>query len=226
MWKLWKVSGSKDKYLDAKWKAQHAAFTAKRNAEKENFTSVNNNKENLFHVTKQMCTGNQYVIGEKCIQGDDGNLSLDDVSKKLAWSQNLPHVDGVAGPAQFVIPDDVLKSPSRTKNGKVAGLSGVAAEMLKAAPNICSKIITNLMNAIIREGKIPADWSLLFIVDWSLLEFIIVNLFKGKGDALDWNNYCGLKLTGHVLKVIERIVGSITCETVNIDQIQFGFCPG
>ena len=25
------------------------------------------------------------------------------------WSQNLPHVDPVAGPAHFITPDDVLK---------------------------------------------------------------------------------------------------------------------
>ena len=85
------------------------------------------------------------------------------------------------------------------KNGKAAGPSGVVAEILKAAPNICCKIIADLMNAIIREGKVPADWS----------NSIIVSLFKGKGDALDRNNYCGLKLTDHVLKVIERVVENI-----------------
>ena len=50
-------------------------------------------------------------------------LSLDDTPKKLAWkqhkrllnidflwSQNLPHVDPVAGPAQFITPDHILKS--------------------------------------------------------------------------------------------------------------------
>ena len=45
------------------------------------------------------------------------------------------------------------------KNGKAAGSSGVVAEMLKAGPHISCKIIADLMNAIIREGKAPADWS-------------------------------------------------------------------
>ena len=56
------------------------------------------------------------------------------------------------------------------KSGKAAGHSVVVAEMFKAAPDICSKIIADLMNAIICEGKIPADWS----------DSIIVSLFKGK----------------------------------------------
>ena len=77
------MGGSKDKYLDAKLKARHAVYTAKRNAEKEKSASVKDNKENISHVAKQMRTENRDVFGEKCIRGDDGNLSLD-ASKKLA----------------------------------------------------------------------------------------------------------------------------------------------
>ena len=58
---------------------------AKRNSEKEKLASVKDNKENIFCVSKQMCTENQDVIGEKCIQCGDGNFLLDDVLKKLAW---------------------------------------------------------------------------------------------------------------------------------------------
>ena len=87
--------------------------------------------------------------------------------------------------------------------------------MLKAATDICCKIIADLMNAVILEGKVPADWS----------DSIIVTLFKGKGDALDRSNYLGLKLTDHVLKVIDRVVENIIHGTVKIDEMQFGFCP-
>ena len=95
------------------------------------------------------------------------------------------------------------------KNGKAAGPSGAVAEMLKAPPDICSQINADLMNTIIREGKFPADWS----------ASIIVSLFKGKVDALDWINYRGLKLTGHVLNVIERVVENIIYKTVNINEM-------
>ena len=71
------------------------------------------------------------------------------------------------------------------KNGKAARPSGVVVEMLKAAPDICRKIIADLMNTIMREGRVPADWS----------DSIIVSLCNGKGDALDRNNYRELKLT-------------------------------
>ena len=132
---------------------------------------------------------------------------------EFPWSQNLPHVDPVSDPAQFITPDDVLKSLRHMKNGKEAGPSGVVAGMLKAARDICCKIIADLMNAIRREEKVPTDWN----------DSITVSLFKGKEDALGWNNYYGLKLTDHV---IERVVENIICETVNIDEMQFGSCPG
>ena len=88
--------------------------------------------------------------------------------------------------------------------------------MLKAAPDICSKITADLINAIIHEGKVPVDWS----------DSIIASLFKGKGDALDRNNYRRLKYTDRVLKAIEKVVENIIREIVNIDEMQFGFCPG
>ena len=51
-------------------------------------------------------------------------------------------------------------------------------------------------------------------------------MFKGKGDALDRNNYCGLKLLDQCLKVVERIVESFIRERVVINDMQFGFMPG
>ena len=125
---------------------------------------------------------------------------------EFPWFQNLRHVDPVAGPELFITRYDVLESLRRRKNGKAAGPSGAVTEMLKTAPDICCKIIADFMN----------DWS----------DSIIVSLLKGKGDALDQNNYRGLKLTDHVLKVIERVVENMIRETVTIDQMLFSFCPG
>ena len=58
---------------------------SKGNAEKEKFACFKDNRENIFRAVKQMHTENQDIIREKCIRGDNGNLSLDETSKKLAW---------------------------------------------------------------------------------------------------------------------------------------------
>lgn len=77
-------------------------------------------------------------------------------------------------------------------------------------------MIQELASAIIRDGKVPADWEQRFIVC----------LYKGKGDALDRGNYRGLKLTEQAMKVIERIADSLIRQVVAIDESQFGFIPG
>ena len=78
--------GLEQRYLDAKWKAGQAVFTAKRNAQKKNFASVKDNKENIFYAHKQMHTENQDVIGQKCMGGDDDNFSLD--THQRSWHEN------------------------------------------------------------------------------------------------------------------------------------------
>ena len=60
-------------------------------------------------------------------------------------------------------------------------------------------MISDLATAIIRDGKVPTDWEQSFIVC----------LDKGKGDALDWGNYRGLKLTMQAMKILERIVDGL-----------------
>ena len=52
----------------------------------------------------------------------------------------------------------------------------------------------DLIEDIISEGCIPIDWQ----------ESYIVNLNKGKGDALNRGNYRGLKLIEQTMKVLER----------------------
>ena len=55
LWMLWKADGRKDKYLDAKWKAEHAVHAAKRNAEKEKSVSVLKTIKKLSFVSPNKC---------------------------------------------------------------------------------------------------------------------------------------------------------------------------
>ena len=79
-----------------------------------------------------------------------------------------------------------------------------------------TSMIRDLAAAIICDGKVPSDWEQSFIVC----------LYKGKGDALERANYCGLKLTEQVMKVLERIVDGLIRQVVSIDDSHFGFVTG
>ena len=54
----------------------------------------------------------------------------------------------------------------------------------------------------------------------------MLNLYKGKGEALDRGNYRGLKLTDQVMKLLEHVLNSIIRNMVDIHTMQFGFVQG
>ena len=99
----------------------------------------------------------------------------------------------------------VRETVSKVKKGMAAGPLGVAAEMLKGAGETGIEMITDLTNQIVR-GVIPENWDLSAIVD----------CYKGKGEALDRDNY--RSLVDQVLKVVERLVEKQTKSQINIDD--------
>ena len=85
------------------------------------------------------------------------------------------------------------------------------AEMLKASGEAGLELFIELFNNIVKEEKVLSDWEMS----------VIINCFKGKGDAVEPGNFRGLKLL-----VFERVIEKYIREAVNIDDMQFGFMPG
>ena len=109
----------------------------------------------------------------------------------------------------------VDKALTTMKAGKAVGPSGIVIEMIKAAGEKMVDSLVTLFNTIIKDGVVPKDWNMSYIV----------NLFKGKGDALLRGNYRGLKLQEQIMKVLEHILNVIIRDQVSIDEMQFGFMP-
>ena len=72
----------------------------------------------------------------------------------------------------------ITKAITKMASGKAAGQSGIIAEMLKPVGEAGADEVCDLVENIISEGCIPTDWQ----------ESFIVNLYKGKGDALNRGN--------------------------------------
>ena len=75
--------------------------------------------------------------------------------------------------------------------GKASDPSGVVVEMVKASGNCGIRILCDLVNVIISHNSIPTEWRYSYIL----------NLYKVKEDAMFRNNYGGLKLMDHVIKI-------------------------
>ena len=120
------------------------------------------------------------------------------------------------GPVETITEEEVRTAIKQMKKGKAAGPSGVTVEMLQAAGEAGIRWVTEICNAILKEGKVPSDWER----SW------IVSVYKGKGDALECGSYRGIKLLDQVMKVMERVIEKRVRSIVLIDEMQFGFRPG
>ncbi|XP_014670792.1 PREDICTED: uncharacterized protein LOC106811605 [Priapulus caudatus] len=213
---------------------KRAVYHAKSEAEKTVFANIDPKSPDIYRIANQMRRENQDVVGEKPVRNDVGKFSLTDVEKEMAWLQHYKRLlnvefpwnpddlsveDPVEGPALQISTEMVKKAIDKMQPGKAAGPSGIVAEMFKAAGDAGVALIRDLAVSIIRDGRVPMDWE----------ESLIVNLHKGKGDALDRGNYRGLKLTEQALKVLERVVdNSIRPTDIRIEflKLSFGYLCG
>ena len=157
---------------------------------------------------------NQDVMGEKPVKNDADQLSLDEESKKEAWNpEDLSEESPVEGPSEPITLEMITKAITKMASGKAAGPSCIVAEMLKPVGEAGAEEVRDLVKNIISEGCIPTDWQ----------ESFIVNLYKGKEDALNRGNYRRLKLIEQVMKVLERVVEGLIRQRV---EMQCGFMSG
>ena len=231
-WKSWKKGKIiKEEYLKAKRHAKSVVYKAKKSAEDERFAVIKQNDKNIFKMANQIRKDNKDIIGDTCIKDKNDNLCFTNAAKRQAWKDyyqnllntefpwsedDLPPIDAVLGPPPLITKEETVAAIRSMKDGKAPGPSGIVSEMLKASLETSGEVITSLANVIIREERIPSEWN----------DSYILSLFKGKGSASALGNYRGLKLTDHVLKVLEQTVEKHIREIISVDEMQFGFMPG
>ena len=82
------------------------------------------------------------------------------------------------------------------KSNRAAGPFSIVADMRKAAGESGAEWVADVCNSVVREGRIPKY----------LRENWMLNIYKGKGDAMQCGSYRGIKLLEHVIKILERVV--------------------
>ena len=123
--------------------------------------------------------------------------------------------DKVEGPCELINEKEVEEAIKVMKAGKAGGPSEVMGEILKAAGKKGIKRLTELCNQVVREGAIPREWELS----------ILIPIFKGKGDPMEYGPYRAVKLLEHGMKVLEGVLEKRLRQKMKIDDMQFGFVP-
>merc|ERR1712121_308888 len=102
------------------------------------------------------------------------------------------------------------------KNGKAAGPSGLAGELIKASEEIGVNVLTSICRDLFNGEIIPDDWKSSFTIP----------IYKGKGENLECQNYRGIRLLEHGLKIYEKILEKRLENMVKIENFHFGFLKG
>ena len=55
---------------------------------------------------------------------------------------------------------------------------------------------------------------------------VVIPIYKNKGDAQECENYRGIKLLSHIIKLWERVIDQRLHKIVQVRENQFGFMPG
>src|SRR6267154_2078447 len=162
-------------------------------------------KGNVFRVAKQMVGLNKDNMASGCVKEADWRMIVEEekimqrrkeyyerlLNEKFEWNKDSI---GEINKEETSVEERVISAAgvrvaiSRAKSGRAAGPSGVAAHMLKAAGESWVKWATDICNEVVSSGEIPVDWKR----SW------MVNVYKGKGNALECSSYRGIKLLEHV----------------------------
>lgn len=233
---VWRRSGlvtDRESYNRTKRNARRVisiAQASKREELAENLRTAEA-KGKLFRVVKQMVKKNRDVVGSACIKNKEQKVLTEENEIKEVWKEyyekllneefewdrdGLRAGDAVSGPCERISAEEVRAALAASKSGKAAGPSEVVIEMLTASGETGLQWVTDICNEVVRNGKIPDDWR----KSW------IVNVYKGKGDALECGSYRGIKLLDQVMKVFERVIEKKVRARVELDDMQFGFRAG
>ena len=112
--------------------------------------------------------------------------------------------------------DEVKFALGKMKNGKATGPDEIPVEVWKCLGEFGIDMLWDLMKKIHRKEKMTSKWRKSFLIP----------LFKEKGDVQNCNNYRGIKLISHTMKLWERIIERRLRQETKIGEEQFGFMPG
>ena len=228
-----KIEENKRSYDQAK-RAAKKVISKAQEVERKKFgekLDEEDRKGMVFRVAKQIAKNNRDVVGGGCIKDTNGKIVVNEDEQMEVWrahydklsneefpwnKDTLTEVDAVSGPCEKISIEEVRTAIKNIKSNKAAGPSGIVADMLKAAGDAGSIWVTDVCNSVVKEGRIPEDWC----KSW------MVNVYKGKGDALECGSYRGIKLLEHVMKTLERVIEGRVRKIVKIDDMQFGFMAG
>ena len=203
--------------------AKRAVSIAKWNAATEwyNKLETREGQKTIYKIAQARQKSKEQLGNVNAIKNKQGKVLFEGKDILIRWAEyfkellnrenereKLETIKKTEGPIKEVSTEEVRKAIKKMKAGKATGPSDTSIELIKALDEYGIGWITELMQTIFRDGKMPDDWR----------KSTIIPIFKRKGDVLECKNYRGIKLMEHVLKALERIIEGRLRELIEISD--------
>ncbi|XP_019236372.1 PREDICTED: RNA-directed DNA polymerase from mobile element jockey-like, partial [Nicotiana attenuata] len=171
----------------------------------------------------------------RCIKDEDGRVLMEEAQIRPRWQSYFHKLLNEEGGGNIVLGqlghseshrdfmycrrikvEEVVGAMGKMSRGKAPGPDEIPVEFWRYAGRAGLEWLTGLFNVIFKTKRMPDEWR------WSTM----VPVYKNKGDIQNCNNYRGIKLLSHTMKVWEKVVEMRIRRAVSISENQFGFMPG
>jgi len=192
-------------------------------------------ERNIYKLAKSRERKTRDLNQVKCIKGEDAKVLVKDEEIKERWKfyfEKLLNENNVGG---FEVVEngnlggtsedhyirrirecEVQIALKKMKLGRALGPDGIPIEVWKSLGDRGIYWLTNLFNKILMSKSMPNEWR----------KSTLVPIYKNKGDIQSCNNYRGIKLMSHTMKLWERVIEHRLRSITTVSDNQFGFMPG
>ncbi|KAI5738368.1 hypothetical protein M8J77_006061 [Diaphorina citri] len=183
----------------------------------------------IFKIAAQRRERAKAIRAPKYIEDENGKLMTkeSDICKrwkeyyeKLLNEGNLKKTSNNEkpryGPIEAITLEEVVTAVKTSKKGKAVGPDQIPSEFWKMCDEIGRIWLCELLNKMLEGATMPDSFRKSFTLPF----------FKNKGDSRKCENYRGISLMSHTLKIYERILEKRLRNIVQVDENQCGFVPG
>ena len=224
------VEAQKVQYKIAKKEAKRAVAVAKNSAYERLYQKLNDKggENEVFKLARARERSTRDLGSVRCVKDEEGRVLVEDDRVRGRWQGYFCKLLNGEGldvsqrterlgleeqhnyrPGQPITRAEVKEALRRMKSGKAVGPDSIPVEVWKSLGEDGVAWLTDFFNVIFNTAKMPQEWR----------QSVIIPLYKNKGDAQNCNNYRGIKLLSHTMKVWERVIEGRLRSTIDLSLI-------
>ena len=221
-WYKIRDENTKKIYKEKKIKAKKAVAIAKGHAYDNLYQRLETKEgeKELYRLARQRDKTGKDVQHLKVIKDENGNDMANSEAVLKRWKEyfeklinkennrepDTEEAEVLNEEVNCVRREEVKNALKKLEKGKAVGPDEFPIEVWKCMGKMGIKFLTRLFNRLLMGERMPEEWR----------RSVLIPIYKNKGDAQCCENYRGIKLMSHTMKVWERIIEARLRNSVEI----------